>query len=99
MDLKIFKHQPFCVPPWLVPEIKVCQIEIKKSDHHPFDINSLFNEHLCLHSETVHVYTDGSKTGDFVGCTAVMGCSKYTAKLSRKVSSYSAELTAIFKCS
>ena len=94
-DFKIYKCQSFRVPPWMIPDISFCMIDIKKSDHSSRDIHSIFNDHLQCHECTEAIYTDGSKTNTTVGCAAVMDQSEYSAKLSNAVSSFSSELIAI----
>ena len=94
-DMKILKCQPFRMPPWLVPPIKTCVIDIKKSEHSADSVHSVFLDHLQQHQGSVAVYTDGSKSNSAVGCAAVVGDSEYSARLSGAVSSYSAELFAI----
>ena len=52
-------------------------------------------QHQCVHDDSYHIYTDGSKSNQTVGCSAIMGDTEYSAKLNNFVSSYSAELLAI----
>ena len=94
-DMEIFRCRPYRVPPWMVPDISPCVIDIRKSEHSSDDITSIFLNHLHTHDGTVATYTDGSKKDDSVGCAAIVGRSEYSASLSAAVSSFSAELIAI----
>ena len=77
-----------------MPPINNCNFNVLKSSSQTA-ICSLFLEHQSCHRHSVHIYTDGSKAGNLVGCAAVTGSTEYAAKLHHLVSSYSAELIAI----
>ena len=57
-------------PPWLHPLPKICPfIESKKINRNEEEMRTEFLSHLELHP-TKHVYTDGSKTEQYVGYAA-----------------------------
>ena len=94
-EVMIHQCRPFRVPPWLVPTIDTCLLDIKKSFHSAPCIQSLFLDHMPKHEDSVCIYTDGSKSDDAVGCAAIINDTEYSAKLSKQNSSFSAELIAI----
>ena len=55
-------------PPWKLPEISFCKyfIGIKK-DMTEVEARSIFMEHVQEHSESIFIFTDGSKSGAGVG--------------------------------
>ena len=56
----------------------------------------MFVEHLDIfHSQAIHLYTDGSKSGVEAGCAAVSQMHAISRKLSDHVSIFMAELIAI----
>ena len=55
----------------------------------------LFAHHIESHSDSLHVYTDGSKTATGVGCAAVFPERTRTIKLPNEATIFSAELEAI----
>ena len=54
-------------------------------------------DHDRTHSDSIKLYTDGSKTPDGVGCAVVHGSCSYSGRLSDNASVFTAELTALEK--
>ena len=92
---RIYQCRPFKVPPWKIPYLNICKLDIKKSNCNPNTIKALFYDHLHIHNNTEHFYTDGSKSDLGVGCAAVNRTSIYSAKLSKFNSSFTAELISL----
>ena len=89
-------------PPWHLKEIKICKDGVthtKKNtpSHH---VKQNFLSHLAKHSQTMHVFTDGSKSKEGVGFGVVHG-HNYTNRaigtLPGEASIFTAELHAIIK--
>ena len=81
--------------PWTMPNTKICNFNTEKSKLSASHTCSLFREHLNTHADSIFIFTDGSKTKDAAGCTAIFDQSEYSAKLSNLASSYTADLIAI----
>ena len=84
-------------PPWHL-DARFCRdlCRYKKARTNPDGLKMIFLEHLMeQHSDSVHIYTDGSKTENSAGCAAFshQGTIKY--KLSRNATIFTAELYAI----
>ena len=92
---RIEEVKPSSVPPWLVPEIKICSIKTNKKCMPEEQIKANFLEHDSTHKGQVKIFTDGSKSEIGVGCAVVRGGEVYEAKLPDSSSIYTAELTAI----
>lgn len=61
------------IPPWQMAGAMVCDYWCcHKSEMPPAIIAALFREHMETHSNTVSVFTDGSKSEDFVGCAVTI---------------------------
>ena len=89
-------------PPWQLKEINICKDGIantKKNtpSHH---VKQNFLSHLVKHSQTMHIFTDGSKSQEHVGFGVVHG-RNYTNRslgtLPGEASIFTAELYAIIK--
>ena len=92
----LLTERPENVPPWKNIDINVCdEIKIKKSEISTFEMRSRYYDHLQKHTDSLIVYTDGSKTESGVG----YGVSSQGFETSRRVndlsSIYSAELLGI----
>ena len=55
----------------------------------------LFSDHINDHSETMHIYTDGSKSETGVGCAAVLPTRILTTSLPKHATIFTTELKAI----
>ena len=85
------------VPPWelALPNVNMsCKIG-KKTSTNPYDFLSKFYELTNMYSEFNFIYTDGSKSGDKVGCAAVTSGGPCKMRLPDRCSVYTAELQAI----
>ena len=96
-----FRPLPFCVPstpPWLAPPLSVCSSvfpDIPKSATPPSVLRSCFLAHLPFHSDTVHVFTDGSKSPLRSGFAVLFPDSSFRCRLPAESSVLTTELYAI----
>ena len=84
-------------PPWLLKQPTVL---LDLSKHPKTKTNPItFQEETLIikndYPDYLHIYTDGSKSGDRVGCAAVLNNTKSLRRLPNKSSIYSAEILAI----
>ena len=98
--------QPLRVLPAILDEVYIWRIPVeafcpscaypKKLENNVTEMKYLFLEHVSEeHANSVHVYTDGSKSGRFVGCAAVSRVDTASARLLPETSVFSSELYAI----
>ena len=92
---KIEQVKPYCVPPWIIPEIQCCSEKISKKDTSEEEIKASFLRHDSIHQGLEKIYTDGSKSENGVGCAVVFNDEIYEAKLPNTASIFTAEMTAI----
>ena len=88
-------------PPWLLPSELICtdQVVPNKNEYNKNITRMLFEDHIrTQHSDSIHVFTDGSKSNEGVGCAFIMGNNRQGFKLSAQVTIYSTELHAILRC-
>ena len=88
-------------PPWMISDLSIhltCSFKLteRKQNYHPLDLRNRFGDHLNNdHSESVCIFTDGSKTDSGVG----FGVHSVGWTLSKRIqdhaSIYTAELQAI----
>ena len=103
MDVTIYEVIPITFnncPTWHTPISTFCNGAAypKKSETHPTLLKSIFLDHLnTAHSNTVHIYTDGSKNGGDVGCAATCIYGTVSKRLHPSTSVFSAELYAIIE--
>ena len=96
-----FRPLPFCVPstpPWLTPPLLVCSSvfpDLPKSDTPPSLLRSCFLDHFPLHSDSVCVFTDGSKTPVGSGFAVLFPGSRLRCRLPAESSVLTTELYAI----
>ena len=83
------------VPPWLVPEVKLCEKVVSRTGKSNEEIKAQFLDHNDKHLKHEQLFTDGSKSKEGVGCAVVHNGTSYVAKLPDSASVFSAELTAI----
>ena len=83
------------VPPWLVPEPTICPKLMNKNSQSEEEIRAKFYEHDKVHKNSVKIFTDGSKSLQGVGCSAVESDYAFLGKLPDHASIFTAELTAI----
>ena len=103
LEDKTIESQEICefkylnVPPWLVPDIKLCKKTIVKKEMSSQEMYSKFIEHNSIHRDQEKIFTDGSKSRDGVGCAVLYQKDSYQAWLSKKASVFTAEMTAIIE--
>ena len=85
------------IPPWQVPEPSVCKKSIIKKSKSDEEIKTCFLEHDQIHSNSMKIYTDGSKTSDGVGCAVIYKDCSHVGRLANNASIFTAELTALCK--
>ena len=83
------------IPPWLVPEVCVCNKPVTKKNLSEEEVRSRFLEHDAVHLSQTKLYTDGSKSGSGVGCAVIHEDTAYISKLPDYASVFMAELTAV----
>ena len=83
--------------PWLVPKIEVCTAATNQNrrDAPEGALRILFMNHQAEHTQSLSVYTDGSKTDQGVGWAAVFPTETISGALPRHASVFTAELTAV----
>ncbi|XP_069942581.1 uncharacterized protein [Cherax quadricarinatus] len=87
----------FSLPPWEVPAVRVCSFSLpcSKAQLPTVASCSLFLDHFHSHSHATAVYTDGSKSSDGIGFSAVFPDSVVQGHLLSSASIFTAELYAI----
>ena len=86
------------IPVWCIPAYWFCPHTgyPKKNEANTVSMRWIFQEHIAeKHQGAVHVFTDGSKTGEQVGCAAVSHNEVVLHKLLPESSIFTAELFAI----
>ena len=58
-------------PPWARPNISICPAMGDKKLSSDIQLKANFLEHAFVHSDSINIYTDGSKFSDGVGCSVV----------------------------
>ena len=71
---------------------------LPKSSTPDYEYLSHFRREVNQYDEYTHIYTDGSKTSEGVGCAFVTPASSFNYKLHKYASIFTAELYAILKC-
>lgn len=87
------------IPPWLVPRpnINWDLAEMTKGETIPCLYTNFFLEVLANYQDAIHIYTDGSKNGQDVGCAFVIEDDMYTFCIHEYTSVFTSELMAIEK--
>ena len=83
------------IPPWLVPEVCVCDKPATKKNLSEEEVRSRFLELDAVHLGQTKLYTDGSKSGNGMGCAVIHEDTAYISKLPDYASVFTAELTAV----
>ena len=88
---------PSRIPPWTFPPLRCCApyVDGRKDQLPPAALRGLFVEHRESFHPGCHIYTDGSRSSDGVGCAAIVPSRSLRARLPSHASVLSAELTAI----
>ena len=92
---KILPVQYPKTPPWMIPPVECCSVNICKKNSPPQKIYSEFLEHDKKHVKDFKIYTDGSKCKEGVGCAVVTKDHSKLGRLSDSASVFTAELTAV----
>ena len=86
------------IPPWKIPDPIICKKCIVKKSISDQEAKARFIEHdHQFHSNSVKIFTDGSKMVSGVGCAVIHEDCSYVGRLSNNASIFTAELTAIVK--
>ena len=96
----IIPAAPAYEPPWEIPENLVCSHEVikQKSSYPPSVTKALITQHqVSCHGQSIHVYTDGSKSEQGVGFGIYSEQLSTSHKLLGTSSIYTAELYAILE--
>ena len=85
------------VPPWTLTAVKCCRgiRENKDVNKIPAFLKATFLEHLSQHTDSVHIYTDGSKTTQGTAAAAIFNhgdLRKYQVRIASAASNFTAEL-------
>ena len=92
---KILTNVVLEIPSWTYPPIRICPFpETKRKGLLDEEMRAIFLAHQERHP-TVHIYTDGSKSTEGVGFTAVFPNTTSGGRLTREASIFTAELYAI----
>jgi kelch-like protein 2/3 len=86
------------IPTWRIPISTFCpdQNLPLKSELQPTAMKNLFLDHATTkHTNSTHIYTDGSKSDDAVGCAATTDTTIISRRLSPNASIYTAELSGV----
>ena len=83
------------IPPWLVPEVCVCDKPVTKKNLSEEEVRSRFLEHDAVYFSQTKLYMDGCKSGNGVGCAVIHEDTAYVSKLPYYASVFMAELTAV----
>ena len=85
-------------PPWNFPIVKFCRyFSFIKSEVSDEVMRSIFLEHYATHSNSVDIFTDGSKSDAGVGFGVIFPSKERSGRLSSSASIFTAELHAILK--
>ena len=85
-------------PPWCRPHVDICQISYSKKKNSSSALKSCFLDHVSQHSNSLSVYTDGSKSANGVGCSAIVGDHIIKKSLPNKYSIFNTEIFGILCC-
>ena len=87
------------LPPWelTLPDIDTSLCSMQKGATLPIEFRSKALELIASYTGHNHVYTDGSKSDEGVGCAFVCGSTTRTFTLSSQATVFTSELVAILK--
>ena len=99
MNMAVLEVRHTTDPIWLLPTAACVDFDPpKKTEGNSLLLKQLYYHHIYeAHRNSNHMYTDGSKMGDNVGCAILYGDMVYSKKLPDCASIYSAELKAVLK--
>ena len=89
---------PVPYPVWKLSLIDVCEelFCLKKSLLDAREMKAKFLEHLVMHNNSEHIFTDGSKSLDGVGYAYYSDNTQFTKRIQSQSSIFTAELLAIY---
>ena len=98
-NLSVFDLIRLTDPIWLLPPIACTDFDpLKKTEDNSLLMKQLFYQHVYeMHRNSFHIYTDGSKIGEEVGCAVLNRGTLYSRKLFKHTGIYNAELQAVLK--
>ena len=99
-NVNVLPWRPPLEPPWRLPEDIECkELGIKsKRKCNPHNLKLIYIEHINFyHSDTIRIFTDGSKSEEGTGCAYFISGLVQIFKLEIYSSVFSAELYAILK--
>ena len=98
MDFNVLEFIFAGAPPWTFPPLRICLFlsKLVKTSHFPSELQCSALEHAQVHTPSVPVCTDGSKSSEDVGCAAVFPDFDVFISLPVVTSIFTAELYAIF---
>ena len=94
--LQVLQNVDENIPPWTLrfPEVNLSLSRFKKSDTPP-EVFKEFSKIREQHDDFIHIYTDGSKDDNNVGCAAFEKSFISRVRLPNKASIFTAEIKAI----
>ncbi len=97
--LSILPYKPQDEPTWrLQPSLCNDLLSIKKSDYSALELKYIFLDHISsCHSNSYHIYTDGSSSDDGSGAGVFCDTLSRSMKLSPMASSFTAEMYAVLE--
>ena len=97
--LNVLSITTYSFPPWLLPSSFVCpsvfNTTISKSNTNPLVLRNHFLEHIPAHNNSIHIYTDGSKSPTGSGFAILFPTHHYLYKLPTESNVLTTELYAI----
>ena len=68
-------------PPWCPPPLNTCRNRVSRKSSSAEELRLSFLEHSHVHTDSIALYTDGSKTNDGVGFAVVTADSALKKKI------------------
>ncbi|XP_060880770.1 uncharacterized protein LOC132952480 [Metopolophium dirhodum] len=94
----ILERKPYIFPPWNTTfNVNLTLTQFKKENTMPSIYKNMLNNILQEHPNSVHIYTDASKTNDGVGLAMIINNQTIAYKLPPQASIFTAEAMAIYK--
>ncbi|KAL4148382.1 hypothetical protein QTP88_002640 [Uroleucon formosanum] len=94
----ILERKPYNFPPWNTTfNVNLTLTKFKKENTMPFIYKNMLNNILQEHPNSVHIYTDASKTNDGVGFAMIINNQTIAYKLPPQASIFTTEAMAIYK--
>ena len=99
LNLPVYVVEQLTDPVWLLPPVTCNDFDPpRKTVDNSLLMKQLYHQHVHeKHRESNHIYTDGSKSGEEVGCAVLYRGNLHSKKLANHSGIYNAELTAVLK--